>query len=153
MIEIPLVIGYLTAYALTKARRAAKRLDSIADDVLDDGLDRLDSLIRSKVSPHPALQALDCEAAAIAGQSACGHGAMPEREVSDSTRRQLELCMSDAMAGDSGFAQQVARSLAGMTGEGVAKRGARGARSVSIKVSGNGSAFYAERDQHINTRS
>jgi hypothetical protein len=99
VMEGSLVAGYVIAWAVQKARRAAGRLDTEVDTVIDAGMDKLSETVTAKLGAHPVLLDLDEEA----GRAAAGKG-----EVSELTRQQLELAVTAAARRDDAFGQSVA---------------------------------------------
>jgi hypothetical protein len=96
VIEAGVVAGYVIAWALRKARRVAGRLDTEADAAIDLGLDRLHEVVAAKLAGHPVLAELVEEAEVV------GDG-----EVSDLTRKQLELALTAAARKDESFGEVV----------------------------------------------
>jgi len=144
VVEATLAIGYLTAWAVRKARRAGRRLDTIADETVDAGLDRLDGLVRSKLACHPALKDLDDEAAAVANNGPVDG----ESQVSELTRQQLELSLVAAASKDQDFARQLVSVLADLqTAE--SDHSQIGGITMTATASGHGRIYQAGRDQHI----
>ena len=94
VIEAGVVAGYVIAWAIRKARRVGNRLDAEADQVIDDGLDRLHEVVAAKLGGHPVLAEL-VEEADQAG------------DVSDLTRQQMELALQAAARKDDAFGQTV----------------------------------------------
>jgi hypothetical protein len=99
MVEIGLVVGYVIAWALRKGRRVAERLDQTVDAGLDAGLDRLHGVVASKLGADPALKDMEEEAGA-------------DGQVSDLTRRRLELSLMAAAQKDDLFEKAVAELAA-----------------------------------------
>jgi hypothetical protein len=62
VVEIGLVAGYLIAWAVGKAKRAAGRLDGEVDAVMDAGLDRLHGVIAGKLGADLATARLEADA-------------------------------------------------------------------------------------------
>lgn len=94
VIEAGVVAGYVIAWAIRKARRIGNRLDAEADQVIDDGLDRLHEVVAARLGGHTVLAEL-VEEANQAG------------EVSDLTRQQIELALQAAAQKDDVFGQEV----------------------------------------------
>jgi hypothetical protein len=67
VVEVGVVAGYVIAWAVRKARRAAGRIDDEADAVIDAGLDRLHEVVVARLAGHPAVAGL--------GRRGCGGGA------------------------------------------------------------------------------
>lgn len=102
VIEASVVAGYVIAWAVRKARRAAGRLDAEADAVIDSGLDKLHEVVAVRLGRHPALDDLDEEAA-----EGDGH-------VSELTRQQVELAVTAAARKDEAFGQAVTELVASL---------------------------------------
>jgi hypothetical protein len=96
-----MAVGYVTAWALRKARRVGGRLDNEAEAVIDAGLDRLHEVVARRLGGHPALAEL-VEEAEQAGQ------------VTDLTRRQVELALTAAALKDEAFARAVTELVDGL---------------------------------------
>ncbi|MFB7507688.1 chromosome partitioning protein [Streptomyces broussonetiae] len=92
MTGIEIVVGYLCAWGVRKARRVGDRADEEVDRALDAGMDRLHDLVSQKLGEDTALQRLTEEAAS--GQSA----------PSDRTRQRVQLALEDAAEHDPAFA-------------------------------------------------
>jgi hypothetical protein len=95
---VELVLGYLTAWAVRKARRVGSRADGHIDEAIDAGIDRLGELVVAKLDGDPALDRFEAEAA---------RGGASER-----TRTRLQLALEDAAADDPLFAAALQRALA-----------------------------------------
>ena len=91
--DVELVVGYLFAWAMHKARRVAGRADAEVDQVLDAGLDRLHDAVATRLGQDPALERAVEEAEA--GQE----------EPSERTRRRLTDSLQDVAERDPGFAE------------------------------------------------
>jgi hypothetical protein len=89
----PLVVGYLTAWALQKARRVGERADDTVDHVLDSAMDRLEATVLGKVGDQPAVLQLEREAV--------------QGTVANPTARQAEHVIAVAAAHDETFARQL----------------------------------------------
>lgn len=93
MLGLEVVVTYLVAGAVQKARRAAGRLGTEADRVVEAGLDRLHDTVSAKIGDDPALEKLDREAA--------------EGVENPRTRQRVLLSLEEAAEQDSDFARQV----------------------------------------------
>ena len=93
VIEAGVVTGYVIAWAMRKARRAAGRLDTDVDAVIGAGLDQLHEVVTGKLGSHPVLGEVQEETATGDGQ------------VSELTRQQLELALTAAARKDDAFGQ------------------------------------------------
>jgi hypothetical protein len=128
------------AWAVRKARRAAPRLDSEVDAVIDASLDQLHTAVAAKLGAHPVLQDLDQEAE----EAASGEG-----QVSELTRQQVELAVTAAARKDDQFAQTVtdlvAQVRAAENAGGTSVVAAAGSRvftgDAHAQASGNGIAI------------
>ena len=119
VIEAGVVTGYLIAWAVSKARRAA---DGLVDPSIDAGLGKLRAVVAAKLGAHPALDDLAEEAATDEG------------EVSELTRQQVELAVTAAALKDDEFGQAVTELVAQL-------RAAEQASGISV-VTGAGSAVF-----------
>jgi hypothetical protein len=102
VIEAGVVAGYLSAWAIRKARRVGERLDRESDAAIDGGLDRLHEVVAAKLAGHPALAELVEEA-----QSA-GDGDLVPANI----RSQVELALEWAAGKDDAFRQAVTELVA-----------------------------------------
>jgi hypothetical protein len=131
MIEVGIVAGYVIAWAISKVRRAAGRLDSEADRVIDASLDQLHDVVTAKLGPHhPVLADLVEEA---------GDG-----EISDATRQRVELEIAAAARKDESF-QRTVDELVARVREAEAATG----RSV---IAGPGARVFTG-DAHVRAQS
>jgi hypothetical protein len=103
VIEAGVVAGYVIAWAMRKARRAAGRLDKEADAAIDLGLDRLHEMVAARLAGHPALAELVEEAE---------EAALNDGEVSELTRHQVEMALATAARGDEAFEHAVTTLVA-----------------------------------------
>jgi hypothetical protein len=101
VIEAGVVAGYVVAWAVRKVRRVGGRLDTEADQVIDDGLDRLHAVVEAKLGRHPVLAEL-VEEAQAAGDAA---------GVSDLTRQRVELELTAAAHKDDDFGRTVTEAV------------------------------------------
>ncbi|MGW1158869.1 hypothetical protein ACWD48_11715 [Streptomyces sp. NPDC002519] len=95
VIEAGVVAGYVIAWAMRKARRVAGRADAEVDTVIDAGMDKLHTVVATKLGTHPALEDLAEETATDEGQ------------VSELTRQQVELAITAAARKDDEFGRAV----------------------------------------------
>ena len=124
MTGLELVAGYLVAWGVRKARRAGKRLDEQADEIIDAELDRLHDVVTEKLGLDPALEKLELEAA---------RGQQP----SDLTMRRVRDAVESATEEDSQFKallEAVLAQLEKATGgvSSVAGIDLRGAKGVQV---------------------
>jgi hypothetical protein len=89
----PLVVGYLSAWAVRKARRVGDRVDESADQALDILMDRLDAMVRDRIGAAPAIIQLQEESA---------HGS-----ATSVTSREAEAAIADAVSADEQFASRL----------------------------------------------
>ncbi|GAA1262461.1 hypothetical protein GCM10009665_60150 [Kitasatospora nipponensis] len=137
VIEAGVVAGYVIAWAVRKARRAAGVLDGEVDTVIDVGLDRLHTAVTARLGTHPVLEDLAEEAATDGGQ------------VSELTRQQLELAVTAAARKDEHFARTVTDLLAQVQADekatGASVVAGAGARvftgDAHVQASGSGTAI------------
>ncbi|MFF7982563.1 hypothetical protein ACFZDK_26120 [Streptomyces sp. NPDC007901] len=100
VIEAGVVAGYVIAWTVRKARRAAGRLDAEVDTVIDAGLDKLHTAVAAKLGAHPVLDDL-------AEEAVTGEGL-----VSELTRQQIELAVTAAARKDDVFGREVTELVA-----------------------------------------
>ncbi len=133
VVEAGVIAGYMTAWAVRKARRSAGRLDAEADVVMDAALDRLHEVVADKIAGHPVLAELDEDASA------------GEAEVSELTRQQVELAVTAAARRDEAFGQAVTELLARLReaeqAAGVAAGSAVFSGSADVRADRGGIAF------------
>jgi hypothetical protein len=154
VIEVGLVVGYLTAWAVRKARRTGNRLDKTADLAVDVSMDRLDGIVRAKLEGHPALHDLDDEATALANDSSPEISPPPGKEpqvwatrISDLTRRQLELALESAVTRDPAFSQQLDVIMAQL--QAIHPTTVSNTTVMEAKAYGQGRVYQAGHDLHI----
>ncbi|MGW7207585.1 hypothetical protein [Streptomyces sp. NPDC054837] len=91
--DVELVIGYLFAWLVSKARRLAGRADAEVDRSLDVGMDRLHELVSRRLGQDSGLERAWDEAEA------------GEEEPSERTRRLLSDSLEDAAERDPAFGE------------------------------------------------
>lgn len=99
MVGLELVAGYLVAWGVRKARRAAGRLDEEADSALDMALDHLHDVVARKLGQDAALTALEQETVVSAD------------ERSEHTQTQVRLALEGAAERDPQFGRDVAAAV------------------------------------------
>lgn len=99
MTGIELAVGYVSAWAVRKAKRVAGRADAEVDRTLDAAMDRLHGLVGDKLGDDPDLRRLVEEAGR--GQAAPGGHA----------GRRVRLALEDAAESDPGFAEALAGAV------------------------------------------
>ncbi|MEV6742600.1 hypothetical protein AB0N14_39385 [Streptomyces sp. NPDC051104] len=104
MTGFEIVVGYLCAWGVRKARRVGERADGEVDRALDAGLDRLQDLVRQKLGEDTALHRLTEEAAS-------GQGAPSNR-----TRQRVQLALEDAAEHDAAFAADLEQAVQHLRG-------------------------------------
>jgi hypothetical protein len=96
---LEVVVGFLIAWAVGKARRAGKELDGVADQVVDASAVRLRDVLLRKLGGDSAVRRLELEAAETG-------------EVGDRTRQRVALALEDAVEQDAEFAEELEGALA-----------------------------------------
>ncbi|RSN31365.1 chromosome partitioning protein [Amycolatopsis sp. WAC 04169] len=96
---LEVVVGFLIAWAVGKARRAGQQLDGVADQVVDASAARLRDVVLRKLGADSAFERLRLEA----GQ--------PEG-VSERTTQRVTLALEDAAEQDADFATDLKAALA-----------------------------------------
>lgn len=121
---LEVVVGFLVAWAVAKARRVAQRADGVVDTALDAGVDRVRDMITTKLAGDSALERLQIEAA-------------ESGEVSERTRTRVALALADAADRDPEFAErlQAAMKQAAVGATGTVVKDV--SQSVSGTVSGS----------------
>jgi hypothetical protein len=99
MTGLELVAGYLVVWGVRKLKRAGKRLDEEADEVIDAGLDRLHDAVAAKLGTDPSLVKLDAEVA---------QGIEP----GERTLRRVQDAVVDAAEDDPDFAAVIGELVA-----------------------------------------
>jgi hypothetical protein len=127
MTGIEVAIGLLIAWAVKKANRAGQRLDKIADEAIDLGLDRVHEVVVTKLGGDPALARLESEAA--------GSG-----EVAERTQARVRLALEDAVADDPDFAERLDQAVR------QAQDSTTAAGQRSVTVGGNVSGIVSVGD-------
>lgn len=129
MVGVELVVGYLVAWAVRKARRVAGRADAEVDTVLDAGMDRLHEVVAARLGTDPALEQAVAEAASA------------REAVSGRTRTRLRLALEEAVEQDAAFARTLEHAVAGVVG--AAESAGPGALAVYGNTFGGPVAFQA----------
>jgi hypothetical protein len=126
MVEV--AIGLLVSWVISKATRAAHRADGVVDHVVDAGVDRVGQLILTKLGGDPAVGQLEAEAS-------------EQGQVSDRTRKRVELAVEEAAERDQEFAVALTAAVeAAQTGGTVASTGGV-AVSGGVHSTGSGTAI------------
>jgi hypothetical protein len=99
MTGIEIVVGYVFAWAVRKARGVADRADKEVDRALDAGMNRLHELVSQKLGEDPALQKLIDEVEA------------EHAEPTERTRQRVQLALEDAVEQDPGFEESLDRTV------------------------------------------
>jgi len=94
MVGIELVVGYLVAWVVRKAKRAGGQADAIVDEAMDAGMERLHRLVAEKLGNESAILQMDAEAS----QSG---------DVTDRTRTRVALALEEVTETDSTFAAAI----------------------------------------------
>ncbi|MER7859693.1 hypothetical protein ABTX61_11350 [Amycolatopsis japonica] len=119
---LEVVVGFLIAWAVGKARRAGKRVDGVTDQVIDATAARLRDVLLNKLGGDSAIQTLQLEAD-------------ESGEVSDLTQQRVTLAIEDAVKRDTQFASELRSALAE-----AEKGGSLLAASAEQAVSGSATA-------------
>ncbi|WP_433047981.1 chromosome partitioning protein [Dactylosporangium sp. CS-033363] len=138
VIETGVVVGYLVAWVVGKAKRVGRAVDADLDTALDHGLERLHEAVTGKLGDDTALVALQREA----GERA---------EVNERTRRRVELSLEEAIEEDAEFAARLTSLLdevrrlqgAGERSAVVGRDGAAIAGNVEIRAETGGVAAWS----------
>ncbi|MFE5501319.1 hypothetical protein ACFQ73_02055 [Amycolatopsis japonica] len=125
---LEVVVGFLIAWAVGKARRAGQQLDGVADQVVDASAERLRNVVLRKLGMDPAVERLQLEA----GQ--------PEG-VSDRTQQRVTLALEDAVEQDTSFAAELKSALADAEKNGVVAMSSGAVVSGPVTASGHGIAI------------
>jgi hypothetical protein len=137
---LELVVGYLAAWAVRKARRVGRHADAEVDRALDAGLRRLHELVAGQIGADPALLKLETEAAA---------GVQSPR-----TRERVRLAVEDAAAENDGFATALSAVLreleaAGGRSAAAADQGVAVGGNVDIRADHGAVAAWQMRDVRV----
>jgi hypothetical protein len=123
-VGLDIVVGFLIAWAVAKARRVAQRADGVIDTALDAGVDRVREMVTAKLAGEPALERLQIEAA-------------ESGEVSESTRTQVSSALEDAVDRDPEFAERLRVAMKQAEASAVRTEVQDVSQSVSGTVSGS----------------
>lgn len=93
MTGIEVVVGFLAAWAVRKARRVGDQADAEVDRVLDTAMDRLHETVSRRLEGDPALRRLELEAS--------------EGIDNPRTRQRVELALDEAAEQDTQFADTI----------------------------------------------
>ncbi|MFI0940240.1 hypothetical protein [Streptomyces sp. NPDC021020] len=118
MFGLELAVGYVFAWAVRKARRAAGTADEIVDQAVDAGIERVHRLVTERICGDGTLARVEEEAASGAA------------ELSPRTRQRLQLALEDEVERDPAFAQALQEAVAA----------AKAAQGTSVSASGDGIA-------------
>jgi hypothetical protein len=136
MTGVEIVVGYVFAWAVRKARRVAGRADAEVDLALDGAMDRVHGVVARRLGDDPELERLEAEAAA--GQE----------EPSALTRQRVEAALSRAAEQDTGFAEALEEAVSAVQEAARAAGGAvAGAYGLAVggdlSVKAEGGSFAA----------
>ncbi|HEY2505503.1 MAG TPA: hypothetical protein VGI58_03230 [Streptosporangiaceae bacterium] len=131
MMGLELVVGYLSAYAFRKARRAGRGVDKEVDRAIDEGLERLHEIVSRKLGDDPSVLQLEREA-----QAGIENPRSSER---------VRLALEEAAQGDAEFAGSIEQALAQLKAAGGASVVAPSVRQLGIASHGS-TVIQAGRD-------
>ncbi|MEU1036566.1 hypothetical protein ABZ402_49820 [Streptomyces mirabilis] len=95
--------GYALAYLMRKARRAANQADVVVDEAIDAGMERVhDAVSRALSGDHAALGDAAAEASGESG------------EITQLTRKRVELALLAVVQGDPALRQEVETAVASL---------------------------------------
>jgi hypothetical protein len=97
---IEVAVGFLIAWFARKAGRAGRKLDGMADEAIDAGLDKLGNLVTHKLGDDTALRQLEAEV--VAG------------EVATRTETRVRLALEEAAEQDATFGADLDAAVAGL---------------------------------------
>lgn len=126
MTGLEVAVGFLVAWFARKAGRAGKRLDGMADEVMDAQLDRLHDVVVRKLGDDSALKQLESEATTTG-------------EAGTRTQARVRLALEEAAEQDKAFAADLEAAVAKLqTGDhGIAiGRDVRADSGISIIMTG-----------------
>lgn len=118
MFGAELAVGYVFAWAVRKARRAAGAADGMVDQAVDASVERVHQLVTQRLGGERALARVEDEAVA------------PGAELSPQARQFLQLALEDEAGRDAAFAQALEEAVAA----------ARAASGTSVTASDDGIA-------------
>jgi hypothetical protein len=95
---LEVAVGMLIAWVIAKARRAGKQFEGVADQVVDATAVRVRELVLGKLGGDSAVQQLQLE-----GEQ--------DGEVSDRTRKRVEMALEDVVEKDTQFAAELEAAL------------------------------------------
>jgi hypothetical protein len=129
---LDVVVGFLVAWVVRKARWVAGRVDAEVDQALDASLDRLHEVVVGKLGRDPSVEKLQAEVE----QSGT---------ASPRTQDRVRLALEDAVEEDSDFAAALGAALSRVQtvqGAGGARAGRQGvAISGDVRADHGGVAF------------
>lgn len=99
MFGTELAVGYVFAWAVRKARRAAGAADDVVDQAVDAGVERVHQLVTQRLGGAPALAQVEDEATA---ESA---------ELSPQARQFLQLALEYEAGRDAAFARALEEAV------------------------------------------
>jgi hypothetical protein len=95
---LEVVVGFLVAWVVRKARRVGGQADAIVDEALDAGMNRLHKVVTAKLGTDPALELLEFEAA-------------ESGEVGTRTQARVRMSLEEAVESDPSFARELAAAV------------------------------------------
>jgi hypothetical protein len=95
---LEVVVGFLVAWVVRKARRVGGQADAVVDEVLDASMNRLHKVVTAKLGTDPALELLEFEAAETG-------------EVGTRTQARVRMSLEEAVESDPSFAQELTAAV------------------------------------------
>jgi len=95
---VEVVVGFLIAWLVRRAKHVGERIDGKIDATLDEGLDKLHDVVARKLGKDPALAVLEDEIAEAG-------------EATTRTKARVRLALEEAVEGNETFAAELAAAV------------------------------------------
>jgi len=95
---VEVVVGFLIAWLVRRAKHVGERIDGKIDATLDEGLDKLHDVVARKLGKDPALAVLEDEIAEAG-------------EATTRTQARVRLALEEAVEGNEAFAAELAAAI------------------------------------------